>query len=202
MVEIPPYFTDDGVNNVTYLIQEYTPQPLSDDRKHARLLLQGTFGPTLDSLQEARDLVTATQWVQDQFNKPLTSHREHYRRRTNGYMKNDLSSHVTRRPCDTGSRWNRHAFNRWRDIGKTIHEVPTGTGSYYLKVDGIARTEVSVPPSVEFNLPNASYVICRGGSNNMKMSDFFFHEPTGQRGTLLVASDSSMCTMPVPSEYL
>ncbi|KAL7461606.1 hypothetical protein ACHAXS_002571, partial [Conticribra weissflogii] len=169
----------------------------------AKLLLQATYGPTQESLQEAKSLGSAEAWVRDQIDKPASLHRAHYRQRTNGYVKTDIHHHGVRLACERGSRWNRHAFNRWRDIGKTIVEVPTGSGSYYLKVDGIARTEVSASarPSVQHGIPS-SYVICRKDPDQdaVRMSDFHYDSSSGQYGTLLVAADSDSCSMPVPIE--
>jgi cullin-associated NEDD8-dissociated protein 1 len=146
-IEIPPYA---GITNVHYIIQEYIPRAASNEQLFAKLLLQGTYGPTLESLQDAISLGSATAWVTDQINTSPTLRCEHYCRRSNGYIKTDLHHHATRLACESGSRWNRHAFSRWRDVGKTIQEVSTGFGSFYLKVDGIARTEVSQRPSVLF----------------------------------------------------
>ncbi len=194
---------DTGISNMHYVIHEYNPPAPTDDQKHAKLLLQGTYGPTQESLQEARSLASAEAWVRDQIDKPVSLHRVHYRQRTNGYVKNELHHHAVRNACDRGSRWNRHAFNRWRDIGKTIEEVPSSNG-FYLKVDGIVRTEVSTRPSADYNLGSTTYVICRKPSSQdtLRMSDFHFAASTGQHGTLLVATDSASCTMPISSKFL
>jgi cullin-associated NEDD8-dissociated protein 1 len=194
-IEIPSYT---GTDNLYYIIQEYIPQGKSNEQRFAKLLLQGTYGPTLESLQDAISLGSATAWVADQINTSPTLLREHYRRRTNAYIKTDLHHHATRLACESGSRWNRHAFNRWRDVGKTIKEVSTGFGSFYLKVDGIARTEVSQRPSVTFNIPGTSYVICR--KDPVVMSDFYYHTPTGDYGSLFVSTTADGCNMPISSE--
>ena len=109
LVEIPAYT---GNGTMHYIIQEYTPPIASNDQIFAKLLLQGTYGPTMESLAEAKNLGSAAAWVEDQMNKSPSLLREHYRRRTNGYVKNDLHHHGTRLACEKGSRWNRHAFNR------------------------------------------------------------------------------------------
>ena len=195
-IALPPYT---GSVNMYYIIEEYIPRAKTSEQDFAKLLLQGTYGPTQESLQEAMALGSAAAWVADQMQTPPTFLREHYRKRTNGYLKTDLHHHATRLACEPGSRWNRHAFNRWRDVGKTITEVPTGSGSYFLKIDGIVRTEVPTRPSVEFSLPSTSYVICRKDPDtDDMMSDFYYHQPTGQRGKLLVAADAEGCsTMPI-----
>jgi len=199
VLDIPAYT---GSSNVQYIIREYAPPAPTDDQKHAKLLLQGTYGPTQESLQEARNLGSPEAWVRDQIDKPASLHRVHYRKRANGYVKNALRHHGVRDACERGSRWNRHAFNRWRDIGKTIEEIPTSSGSIYLNVDGIVRTEVPNRPSAEYNIPTTSYVICRKDPNqdSMRMSDFHYAASAGQYGTLLVASDSASCAMPISIE--
>eukprot|EP00804_Cyclotella_cryptica_P011127 CCRYP_019061-RA/>CCRYP_019061-RA protein AED:0.09 eAED:0.09 QI:216/1/1/1/0.83/0.69/13/1964/1704 len=191
-IEIPPY---NGSANVHYIIQKYSPQGKSNEQQFAKLLLQGTYGPTLESLQAAISSGSATAWVADQINTVPTLLREHYRRRTNAYIKTDLHHHATRLACESGSRWNRHAFNRWRDVGKTIKEVSTGFGTFYLKVDGVARTEVSQRPSVTFSIPGTSYVICR--KDPVVMSDFYYHAPTGEYGSLFVSTTADGCNMPI-----
>jgi hypothetical protein len=196
-IEIPSY---SGNISMHYIIEEFNPPARTNEQTFAKLLLQGTYGPTQESLQEAINLGSPAAWVRDQIETKPTFLREHYRRRTNGYLKTDLHHHATRLACEPGSRWNRHAFNRWRDVGKTVKEVPTGSGSYYLKIDGIVRTEVGTPPSAEFGLPT-SYVICREDpTTGAYMSDFYYHEATGQRGKLLVAADSDSCSNPTASK--
>ena len=194
-VDIPSY---SGQAAMHYIIQEYIPQAKTTAQDSARLLLQGTYGPTQTSLSEAMAIGSAAVWVRDQMNKPASFLRAHYRRRANAYTKNDLHHHGTRIACEQGSRWARHAFNRWRDVGKTIIEEDTGTGSYYLKIDGIVRTEVATRPSVEFSLSSTSYVICRNivededFVKSMQMSSFV-EAPTGEKGTLVVAGDANSC---------
>lgn len=195
-VDLPPYAGQAAVA-MHYILSSYNPPTKTTEQEYARLLLQGTFGPTDSSLSEAVALGSPAAWVQDQLSKPVSLLREHYRKRTNGYSKTDLRHHGTRRPCEAGSRWNRAAFNRWRDVGKTIVEEATGTGSYYLKVDGIVRTEVATPPSVEFDLSTTSYVICRSLMENefgtyMQFSNFV-EAPTGEKGMLVVAPDANSC---------
>lgn len=194
-VNIPAYA---GKAAVHYIIQEYNPEPKSSAQEFARLLLQGTFGPTQTSLSEAMALGSAASWVQDQMSKPASLLRAHLRRRVNAYAKNDLHHHGTRLACEKGSRWSRLAFNRWRDVGKTIIEEPSGRGTTYLKIDGIVRTELAVAPSQQFSLPSTSYVICHRvvadeeGQPSMLMSSFV-EAPTGERGMLVVAPNSDAC---------
>ena len=99
----------------------------------ARLLLQGTFGPTVDSIAATlaaagRDPATASSdadtevariWVANQMAEPPTLLREHYRRRTNTRVTYDPFSGPSTGPCDDGSRWSRHAFHT-QDVGRII----------------------------------------------------------------------------------
>lgn len=122
--------------------------------------------------------------------KPSSLLRAHYRQRANAHLRTDHYQHGTRLACESGSRWNRKAFNRWRDIGKTIIEEPTGRNtSVYLKIDGIIRTEVTTPPSLSFNPPLSSYVICRNAATPMSS----FAEAPGIKGKLFVAPNAAAC---------
>ena len=196
-VVLPPY---SGVAAMHYIIQQYTPPAKTAAESFSRLLLQGTYGPTQASLTEAMGLGSALSWVQDQISKPVSLLREHYRKRTNSYTKNELRHHATRVPCEAGSRWARYAFSRWRDVGKTVIEEASGTGSYYLKVDGIVRTEVATRPSDDFSLGVNEYVICRHITtepNNpydtyVQMSSFV-QAPSGSNGQLVVATSAADC---------
>ena len=99
----------------------------------ARLLLQGTFGPTVDSIAAAlaaagRDLATVSSdadtevariWVANQMVEPPTLLREYYRRRTNTRVTYDPFSGPSMGPCDDGSRWSRHAFHT-QDVGRIV----------------------------------------------------------------------------------
>lgn len=140
---------------------------------------------------------SAAAWVRDQMNKPTSLLRAHYRQRANAHIRTEHYQHGTRLACESGSRWNRKAFNRWRDIGKTIVEEPTGRNtSVYLKIDGIVRTEVMTPPSLSFNSPVSSYVICRKGVTDparpvTHMSSFA--EAPGIKGKLYVAPNATAC---------
>ena len=183
-VVIPPY---SGSVAMHYILKQFAPPAISAARTSAKLLLQGTYGPTQTSLSEAMSQPSAAAWVKSQMQLEPTLLRAHYRQRANAYTKNDLHHHGTRLACEAGSRWNRYAFNRWRDIGKTIVEEASGTGTWLLKIDGIVRTEVATRPSVQFSLPSTSYVICR----NDDMSSFV-QGPT-KKGKVYVASTSDGC---------
>jgi len=189
-VELPPNTSGSVMH---YIIKELSPEVKTDKEDKARLLLQATYGPTEASLAEAVALVNPANWVQDQINnKPTTLLRSHYRQRTNGNIRTNLHHHGTKPACESGSRWVRYSFNRWKDIGKTINEVASGSGTWYLTVDGIVRTEVDTQPSVEFSLSGTSYVICRVVTDHLQMSSFV-SAPTGEKGKLTVASSSSAC---------
>lgn len=192
LVEIPPH----SGAAMHYIIQEYTPPAKTTAQDFARLLLQGTYGPTQTSLSEAMTSGSAASWVQDEINKPASLLRAHYRERANGSVRNDMYHYGTRLACEPGSRWNRYAFNRWRDIGKTIVEESTGTGSWYLKIDGIIRTEVATQPSAQYSLPS-SYVICRNDVDfgYTQIMSSFVEAPSGEKGMLLVAAVANQCSM-------
>jgi len=65
--------------------------------------------------------------------------------------------------------------------------------SWYLKVDGIVRTEVTTQPSSTYGLLS-SYVICQNavGESYMQMSSFV-ETPAGEKGMMLVAADANAC---------
>lgn len=186
-VVLPPH--SGSAPAMHYILQQFSPPAISTAQTSARLLLQGTYGPTQTSLSEAMSYPNAAAWIQAQMQMDPTLLRAHYRQRANAYTKNDLHHHGTRLACEQGSRWNRYAFNRWRDVGKSIVEEAsgTGTGSWLLKIDGITRTEVVKKPSVQFSLSSTSYVICR----NDAMSSFV-QGPT-KKGKLYVATTSDAC---------
>ena len=126
-----------------YIIKLFNPPAKTAAQRWAKLLLQGTFGPTQTSLSEAMITPSAAAWVRGQMDKPASLLRAHYRQRANAHIRSEHHHHGTRLACEPGSRWNRHAFNRWRDIGRMIVEEPTGRGTWFLKVDGVIRTEVT-----------------------------------------------------------
>ena len=190
-----------------YIIKLFTPPEKTAAQRWAKLLLQGTFGPTQTSLSEAMIMPSAAAWVRDQMDKPASLLRAHYRQRANAHIRSEHYQHGTRLACEPGSRWNRHAFNRWRDIGKTIVEEPTGRGTWFLKVDGIIRTEVTRQPSLNFTTPISSYVICRNAVNGVNRMSNFAEGPGGIKGKLFVAQSASSCqsmmfnTIDMPSVY-
>lgn len=179
-----------------YIIQDYSPPTRSTEEQFARLLIQGTYGPKQATLNEAVSLGSASAWVRDQMDKPASLLRAHYRERANGHIRNDLHTHGVRLACESGARYAQYAFNRWKDVGKTITEEFVG-GYHQLKVDGIVRTELSTAPSVEYSIGSTSYVICRVTATvswwlYQRMSSFV-EAPTGEKGTLMIASDAATC---------
>ena len=190
-----------------YIIKLFNPPAKTAAQRWAKLLLQGTYGPTRASLSEAMSMPSAAAWVRNQMDKPASLLRAHYRQRANAHIRSEHYQHGTRLACEPGSRWNRHAFNRWRDIGKTILEEPTGRGTWFLKVDGIIRTEVTTRPLLNFTTPISSYVICRNVENGVNQMSNFAEGPSGIKGKLFVAQSASSCqsmmfnTINMPSVY-
>ena len=129
----------------------------------ARLLLQGTFGPTRASVAAAvrlggvavddADTSAAQAWVADQLARTPTLLRAHVRRRTNPRVLHDPLAGTVTGACDVGARWNRYAFGTG-DIGRTVVlHSDAGHRVFRAETGGITRTEVadimgtSWPPS-------------------------------------------------------
>lgn len=151
----------------TYRVVAARAEPVSKAVAAARLLLQGTFGPTRDEVtllvnastySEAvtsvhyspnSSTVNALGWILDQIRLPPTSHRAHIRQRMNPRMMGGDESAVglLSGPCDKGTRWHRYAFVR-QDVGKELEISPSNIsapgGQCYvsLLVDGIVRTQL------------------------------------------------------------
>ena len=120
----------------------------------ARLLLQGSFGPTTKSIEAAltaashtgadladdNDQTAAEAWIAAQMKEPATLHRAYGRARSNPRFMGDAYASTAVAPCDVGSRWNRYAFDEF-DIGSNI-EVELLNDRYGLSVGGVRRTEV------------------------------------------------------------
>ena len=124
----------------------------------ARLLLQGTFGPTQEAINDAvsqagkdqkwktndRDTAVATAWVESQLALPPTLLRPRYRRAANPRVFHDQASGGVAEPCQVGSRWNRFAFDKL-DVGKVlVVESDVASQSFRLTVDGVNRGETDV----------------------------------------------------------
>ena len=124
----------------------------------ARLLLQGTFGPTRDAIKDAvnqagkkqkwptndRDTAVAAAWVESQLQLQPTLLRPRYRRAANPRVFHDQASGGVAEPCQVGSRWNRFAFDKL-DVGKVLEvESDVATQSFRLTVDGVNRGEADV----------------------------------------------------------
>ena len=126
------------------------PRRSASQRAAARLLLQGTFGPTLATIEElaaarnARSLSeaeAAREWVHTQLALPPMLLRTHLRRRVSprlppGYQLPNLAA---RPACAVGSRWHRHVFTQ-ADEDKTLRVSGTASGVMRLEVDGALRS--------------------------------------------------------------
>lgn len=96
--------------------------PTTEAHAAARLLLQGTFGPTAAAIGEAVGgsaapfgAAAALAWVEAQMAKPATLHRAHVRARLNPRVAD--TGAFAPGPCAPGSRWNRAALDQL-DVGQ------------------------------------------------------------------------------------
>lgn len=139
-------FRVDGINAVLPTEAEAT----------SRLLMQGTFGPTNDSVFAAlssagksdvtaqsidTDISVATAWIEDQMSLEPTLLRAHFRERVNPRVMHQTYEAPGIGPCMDGSRWNHYAFDRL-DIGRTISVRSVDDGMFEIEtISGIVRTE-------------------------------------------------------------
>jgi hypothetical protein len=110
----------------------------------ARLLLQGTFGPTRAEINSVASTYAGNfvQWIRDQIALPPSLLRRYYRERANPRAttsSNGVGS--LRRLCATGSRYHKYALNLDDEGARLVVDV---SGSVYtLTINGILRGEVS-----------------------------------------------------------
>merc|ERR550532_3457722 len=103
--------------------------------------MQATFGPTRGSLAELGG-TTYEAWIQEQMQLPTGSHREYYRARVNPTFNPEMQlGFNARSPCSQGSRWHNHAFIV-SDIGKLVDVADSGSGTWRILVDGVARSDI------------------------------------------------------------
>jgi len=122
----------------------------------ARLLTQGTFGPTraeMNSLEAKmsassssvtdlpkKETAVIKEWIQEQINLPPSLHRSYWRLRTNPRIFRGvvLPTGSSREPCSKGSRWKRYIFDE-TDKELTIVAVLSSEGFFSLTIDGVLR---------------------------------------------------------------
>ena len=123
--------------------------PVAETRAaHARFLIQATFGPTRDAIDELDGPYAADYgaWIDAQMDLPLSSHREFYRSRLNPRISGQqplktVKVGAPKSPCSLGSRWLNFAFSR-HDEGKAV-KISNGVISI-AGADGVLapRTEI------------------------------------------------------------
>jgi len=161
--------------------------PPTADQAAARLLLQGTFGPTLATIAEAKALGPKA-WLLAQAAKPATLHRAYFRARAGAKAPVTSNAGQAFGPCDGGSRWRSFAFQSL-DIGQPLSVTFSGanfSGTATLAVSGVTRTEIaaSLLPSLLKLNSTASITICTVA------------ELGGVGGTVALASNWSLCMTP------
>jgi len=123
-----------------YELQSHNGTALDEEEAAVRLLTQGTYGPTRDSVAAVLAAQqTAEQWVAEQMNvsiHPPTLHRVYLRQRSTPAIEADVHSGRIRPPCDAGSRWERFTFEVF-DEQRLLTIASDG-----LYVDGELRTEI------------------------------------------------------------
>jgi cullin-associated NEDD8-dissociated protein 1 len=187
-VLLPP----EECGGIHYVIESHLTDNPTPQQEAAKLLEQATFGANRELIHEL-STKTAHDWIKEQMDDAVTPpslHRVHYRQRSNSHVRQTIDKFGLRGPCEKGSRWNRWAFNRYRDVGKTIELETTNHGTYIMRVDGVARTEIDTltfgnslaGQNTFFNLFGLLY-ICRG------QSDY----ATQTQAELVLANDPSHC---------
>lgn len=142
------------------MINATMPEPTAE-RAVARLLLQGTFGPTTKSLADfatahgAADSKGVSDWIDAQAAIAPTFHRAYMRARSSPRLDASLLNGDPYTPCDINTRFRSYSFT-YKDQGKTLTAAAIA-GGFALSLDGKLHTEVASFVAD----PVASYVICR-----------------------------------------
>jgi len=105
----------------------------------SRFLMQATFGPTRESMQELNQ-TTYEGWIRYQMGLPAEPLREYYRRRVNPPTAELQSS---RMPCEKGSRWANYVF-RLSDVRPMRKSVEVR--GFKIFVDGAFRSDIARGP--------------------------------------------------------
>ena len=131
-------------------------------QRAARLLIQGTFGPTAESISDAVAIGGEGAWIAQQMAEAPTLHRAHLRHRANPRRGNSNGQVAgLYRACEAHSRWSRYAFRR-QDEGSSMNITESGD----VFIGGYLRTRLSVEdfnasdPEVAAALGPAPYFIC------------------------------------------
>ena len=172
----------EGVNRGSFRVDAYerpTEETPTVAESTARLLLQGTFGPTNDAITEALvavgrnqtrgehtddlDTVVAAAWVDAQIGMNATLLRAHFRKRANPRVYYDASAGGVAQPCEVGSRWSGFAFDK-NDLGKVlaVDSVPD-IPRFRLTVDGVNRGETDTWKKGSFG----PLAMCRGFASRL-----------------------------------
>jgi hypothetical protein len=150
----------EGMNGGGFRVDAYVrpnDETPTEAESTARLLLQGTFGPTNEAITDAldavarkeakndkandRDITVATVWVESQMELTPTLLRSRYRRAANPRVFHDQASGGVAEPCQVGSRWNRFALDKL-DVGKVLEiDSDVTVKKWRLTVDGVNRGE-------------------------------------------------------------
>jgi len=129
----------------------------------ARFLEQATFGPTMESLEDWKNVPISSldqkfaTWTHEQiYSINMTSHRQYLRKRTHSRAEkvNPLGIHP--HPCDEGTRW--HTYALTTADSNTLQRISFARRKmsvrhvegdiYLLLVDNIPRTEVQGAPTL------------------------------------------------------
>ena len=135
---------------------------LTQREEVARFLIQTTFGPTLDDVNDAQGL-TAEEFIQEQMSTEPTFHRKFYRERAKSeYVPWMSPMGVPRNPCKAGARFVRQIAKEV-DFRKQLRFVPVslanGTDVRRLTIDGTTRAVFSADAFGSFT-DNAYNNIC------------------------------------------
>ena len=135
----------------------------SPERLAARFLMQASFGPTRESVQnltaDAKQRMPdkIASWIEEQMQLPATLHREYWRLRASPRVWPSAFAGGIRSICEPGSRFHEFAFTQ-EDVSKVIEvALDEAAHVYSLSIEGTVRAEVST-----FNVPEsvAPYVVC------------------------------------------